>query len=99
MPLTSNGMGKLATPERNRFFYGKLMDTEQFQKEQYYFNHKRSLVNRIVPGSGVVSELAVIQDTEMGGTLRIEPGLAIDGLGARDRCLSAHVDRSPATYG
>jgi len=81
MALTANGMGKLATPERNRYFYGKLMDAEQFQKDQVYFNHKRSLVNRFVLGSGVVCGLTVIQDTETGGMLRIEPGLAIDGLG------------------
>lgn len=81
MSSTMNGTGKLASPERNHFFYGKLMDAEQFQKDQDYFNNKCSLVNRFVLGSGVVCGLNIIQDTEAEGMLRIEPGLAIDGSG------------------
>ncbi|MGH8554140.1 MAG: hypothetical protein ACREUD_00955 [Gammaproteobacteria bacterium] len=90
MSSTMNGVGKLACPERNYFFYGKLMDADQFQKDQFYFNHKRSLVNRLVLGSGLVCGLSIVQDTEAGGMLRIEPGLAIDGSG-REIVVSAPV--------
>lgn len=78
MPRTPNSGGP-AVPERNNFFYGKLMDTDQFQKDQYYFNQKRWLMNRLVLGSGVVCGLNVVPD--LNGMLRIEPGIAVDGLG------------------
>jgi len=81
MDATTNGMGSLGPSERNHFFYGKLMDAEQFEKDQSYFNHKRSLVNRFVLGSGVVCGLNVVQDSDAAGMLRVDPGLAIDGTG------------------
>ena len=49
----------LIAPERNRYFYGLLMDAERFQKDQDYFNHKRFLLNRFVSGGGVVCGLAL----------------------------------------
>lgn len=94
MSSTMNGAGKFPPLERNNFFYGKLMDAEQFQKDQHYFNNKRSLVNRLVLGSGVVCGLNIIQDTEAEGMLRIEPGLAIDGSG-REIVLSEPVSINP----
>ena len=81
MGSSRNSTGKLIAPERNHFFYGKLMDAEQFDKDQSYFNHKRSLVNRFVLGSGVVCGLSVVKDADAEGMLRIDPGLALDGLG------------------
>ena len=81
MPATPNGAGKLIPPERNHFFYGMLMGAGEFQKDQSYFNHKRSLINRFVLGSGVVCGLNVVQDSETPGMLRIEPGLALDASG------------------
>jgi hypothetical protein len=80
MPATPNGAGKLIPPERNHFFHGKLMDAGEFQKDQSYFNHKRSLINRFVLGSGVVCGLNAVQD-ETPGMLRIEFGLALDASG------------------
>jgi hypothetical protein len=73
-----NGCGGLAALERNNFFYGKLMDVTQFEKEQRYFNQKRLLLNRLVTGSGVVCGLDLVADGEM---VRIRPGIAIDGCG------------------
>jgi hypothetical protein len=81
MPSIRNGVGELIPPERNHFFYGKLMDAGQFQKDQSYFNHKRALINRFVLGSGVVCGLNLVEDTEAQGMLRIEPGLALDVAG------------------
>ena len=71
----------LVAPERNNFFYGKLMDEAQFEKEQRYFNRKRWLLNRLALGSGVLCGLSITQDPDAPGKLRIEPGVAIDGLG------------------
>jgi hypothetical protein len=81
MAAIRNSMGKLVPSERNHFFYGKLMDADQFEKDQSYFNHKRSLLNRFVLGSGVVCGLNVVQDSGGESMLRIDPGLAIDGSG------------------
>jgi hypothetical protein len=81
MPTTSNnGNGLPVTPERNHFFYGKLMDVDQFQKDQCYFNEKRWLLNRLSLGSGVLCGLDVVAD-DADGKVRIQPGIAIDGLG------------------
>ena len=77
------GSSKLVTPERNHFFYGKLMDVPQCNKEQRYFNQKHSLLNRLVLGSGVVCGLNIVAnavDLES-GIVRILPGVAIDRLG------------------
>jgi hypothetical protein len=81
MPATPNGAGKLVPPQRNHFFHGKMMDAGEFQKDQSYFNNKRSLINRFVLGSGVVCGLNVVQDGDRPGLLRIEPGLALDASG------------------
>lgn len=78
---TNNHIGELATPERNHFFYGKLMDVDQFEKDQRYFNGKRALVNRLVLGSGVVCGLDVIVDLDAENRILIQPGMAIDGGG------------------
>ena len=80
MATTMNGgNGKLVAPERNNFFYGKLMDVTQFEKEQRYFNQKRLLLNRLVVGSGLVCGLNVVPGAE--GMVSIQAGVAIDGLG------------------
>lgn len=78
---TNNHIGELATPERNHFFYGKLMDVDQFEKDQRYFNGKRALINRLVLGSGVVCGLDVILDPDAENRILIQPGMAIDGSG------------------
>ena len=45
--------------ERNNFFYGKMMTVRDFFAEQFYFNEKRWLINRMVLGWGVVCGLDV----------------------------------------
>jgi hypothetical protein len=71
--------GVLVAPERNHYFYGKLLDVQQLQKEQRYFMRARRLVNRLVLGHGVVCGLHVVADTA--GMVRIQPGVALDALG------------------
>jgi hypothetical protein len=70
----------LAPPERNRYFYGLLMDAERFQRDQDYFNQKRLLLNRLVTGAGVVSGLALTWSAAT-STLTLSAGVAIDLAG------------------
>jgi hypothetical protein len=80
--LGGAALGRLYTPARNNYFYGKLMDAAHFTMEQAYFNGKRWLLNRLVTGSGVVCGLAVEPDaTDGGDRVVIQPGVAIDRLG------------------
>jgi hypothetical protein len=71
---------QLLAPERNRYFYGLLMDADRFQQEQDYFNNKRFLLNRLVSGAGVVRGLGLTFDASK-STLTLGPGLAIDLAG------------------
>jgi len=70
----------LHAPRRNRYFYGKLLDAYHFELETGYFNAKRSLLNRLVTGYGVVCGLDVDHGDEP-GYIVIKPGLAIDKQG------------------
>jgi hypothetical protein len=84
MGTTMDGFsGRLGAPERNHFFYGKLMDVTQFEKDARYFNLKRCMINRLILGSGVVCGLKVEADPNatVQGSLRITPGVAIDPWG------------------
>lgn len=65
--------------ERNRYFYGKLLTVRDFEIEQNYHNAKRSMLNRLVTGAGVVCGLGVTASDE--STLMIESGLALDYQG------------------
>ncbi len=65
--------------ERNRYFYGKLLTVRDFEKEQSYHNGKRSMLNRLVTGPGVVCGLGVTASDE--STLMIESGMALDYQG------------------
>ena len=71
--------GVLAAPERNHYFYGKLLDVQQLQKEQHYLIAARRRLNRLVLGNGVVCGLNVVADTA--GLVRIQPGVALDAWG------------------
>lgn len=70
----------LTAPERNRYFYGLLMDTARFEKDQHYFNRKRHLLNRFVTGRGVVCGLDLNFDKAK-KSLTLGPGMALDGFG------------------
>lgn len=65
--------------ERNRYFYGKLLSVEDFQREQSYMNHKRRLLNRLLYGTGILCGMQVIEaDPE---SISVEMGVALDGFG------------------
>lgn len=65
--------------ERNRYFYGKLLSVEDFQREQAYMNHKRRLLNRLLYGDGVLCGMQVLVVDEE--SISIEMGVALDAFG------------------
>jgi hypothetical protein len=65
---------------RNRYFYGKLLDVLDFEREQDYFNGKRWLLNRLVTGYGVICGLDV-QAGKDNSSVWVAPGVAIDKWG------------------
>jgi hypothetical protein len=70
----------LAAPQRNQYFYGKLLDAPHLQLEQEYFNSKRWLLNLLMEGKGVVTGLALVPAVN-GTRLAIQAGVALDGWG------------------
>jgi hypothetical protein len=71
-------LGALNSPQRNNYFYGKLMDVPHFEMEQSYGNRKRWLLNRLGLGYGVLCGLQLsIKDKQV----CISPGVAIDAYG------------------
>jgi len=74
-----DGPQTLATPARNNYWYGKLLDEQHFRMEQRYFNTKRWLLNRLAVGEGVLCGLGLTARAD--GLLILARGVAIDGLG------------------
>ncbi len=70
---------ELKAPQRNRFFYGKLLTAEDFIAEQNYFNTKLRLLNSLIFGSGVIAGLNVIRTDER--SMAIDSGIALDCAG------------------
>jgi hypothetical protein len=70
-------MTGLATPTRNKYFYGKLLDTAHLVLEQDYVNGKRWLLNRLALGHGVLCGLEVAP-TSNGQGVGVGKGVAID---------------------
>lgn len=79
--MSGNGSSVLVAPERNNFFYGKLMDVGEFQKDYAYALQKRLLLNRFVVGSGVLFGLSISADSSNAGKVLLQPGAALDALG------------------
>jgi hypothetical protein len=81
---TTNRIGSRSNtvkqPERNRYFYGMLLDAFHFKRETDYLNEKRYLLNRLVSGYGVVCGLDVTPGHEA-NQIWVTPGFAIDKLG------------------
>jgi len=81
-PHDDSKCGVCATPhfERNNYFYGKQFTVRDLLQEQSYFNDKRSLINRMVLGWGVVCGLDVHWDPKNRKVV-VKPGLALDCCG------------------
>jgi hypothetical protein len=73
-------LARLATPSRNRYYYGKLLDAYHLALEQRYGNDKRWLLNRLTLGTGVLCGLDVVASAD-GSRVRVRPGVAVDGVG------------------
>lgn len=71
-------LDELASPRRNHFFYGKLLDEMHLRMEQDFFNGKRWMLNRLGLGRGVLCGLQVTAD---GKNVWVSPGVAIDAYG------------------
>ena len=67
--------------ERNRYFFGKMLDEFHFRLETDYHNGKRWLINRAVLGYGVVCGLDVVPASDQDDAIIITPGFAIDKWG------------------
>lgn len=65
--------------ERNRYYFGKLLSVEDFEREQSYMNHKRQLMNRLMFGDGVVCGMQVLEVDEE--SISVEAGVALDAWG------------------
>ncbi|MDR1292732.1 MAG: hypothetical protein LBJ91_04990 [Clostridiales Family XIII bacterium] len=65
--------------ERNRYYPGKLLTSTDFLAEQSYLRNKRTFINSLVYGSGIICGMSVynLDDT----SIMVESGVAVDGLG------------------
>jgi hypothetical protein len=71
------------SPERNRYFAGKLLTERDFSAEQSYFRNKLRRHNRLVHGVGVVCglELRPAGDLHAPWQVEISPGCALGPYG------------------
>lgn len=76
-PMTQS---QIKSFERNRYFYGKLLDAYHFELETNYHNAKRWLINRLVLGYGVICGLDVTCGPTQ-DTIVVSPGVAFDKWG------------------
>ena len=65
--------------ERNRYYQGKMLTSADFEAEQRYINDKRSFMNYMMYGSGIVCGLGVNYIDDL--SVIIESGMAIDNEG------------------
>jgi hypothetical protein len=85
-------IGRMATPERNNYFYGKLLDEAALKKEQDYGRLKSATRNRALVGTGVACGLRLSGTSD--GNIVISPGLAIDAAG-RELVVSEPLEFNP----
>lgn len=64
---------------RNRYYKGKMLTSADFEAEQTYMNNKRSFLNMMMSGSGIVCGLNVVSLDDL--SIMIESGVAIDDMG------------------
>ncbi len=79
-PESTDLLGRLVSPARNRYYYSKLLDAEHLELEQAYGNLKRWMLNRLTLGTGVLCGLDVVLTADK-RKVRVQAGVAVDGLG------------------
>src|SRR4030095_15961337 len=67
--------------ERNRYFYGKMLDAFHFELETDYHNAKRWLINRAILGYGVALCPDGVPAKDQRDSIVVTPGFAIDKWG------------------
>jgi hypothetical protein len=87
----------LKPPQRNNFFFGKMMGVAQFEREQCYGMGQRWLINRLTIGTGVLCGLEVTRTAD-GKRLCVAPGVAVDPWG-REIVVSHPVPFDPFAAG
>jgi len=97
MDEPQNWPARLAAPQRNNFFFGKMMGVTQFDREQRYGMGQRWLLNRLTVGAGVLCGLEV-KLTADGKRLRVAPGVAVDPWG-REIVVAHPVEFDPFAAG
>lgn len=83
--------------ERNRYYAGKMLTSNDFQAEQTYFNNKRRFINNLMFGSGIVCGCEVVSLDDL--SLLIESGVAIDDYGREIVIESSVVEKLSAIEG
>lgn len=83
--------------ERNRYYYGKMLTSADFQAEQQYMNQKRRFLNQMVLGNGVLCGLNVLNLD--GLSILVESGAAIDSKGREIIVESSVVKKISALPG
>jgi len=90
-------MADLPELRRLRFFDGRLLTTDDLNREQEYHRERSRLHNRLLHGWGVADGLEV---RSTGGRIRVSPGVAIDQRGeyviVREECDVAVAASSTA---
>ena len=83
--------------ERNRYYSGKMLTSSDFEAEQAYMNGKRSFLNQMIFGSGIVCGLGVNNIDNL--SVMIESGAAIDREGKEIIVNSSIVRKLSAVKG
>ncbi len=78
--LTPTRRPQLQAPERNRYYYGMLLDVFHFNREETYISQKFQTLCRMIFGYGVICGLDVQPGPETDQVM-ITPGMAIDKWG------------------
>ena len=67
--------------ERVRYFFGMLMDVDDFNQEQAYLLAKARRHNRMLHGWGIVAGLEVSATSSEASEVSVAPGFALDPCG------------------
>jgi hypothetical protein len=67
--------------ERPRYFFGRIIDVEDLEREQLYHREKARRHNRLLHGWGIVRGLEVHASTHGTREVTISPGYALDRRG------------------
>jgi len=77
-----DGIERPSGTKRNRYFFGQMLTSKDFEDEQQYHLNQRCRHNRHLHGYGIVTGLDVnISQCESSPTVSVSPGYALDAYG------------------